>query len=316
MSFNVAGLQPYTDQLSTDLITRAVLKPSSVPKLTILPGRTAGTSAINILGAGVSITDYECGYAGATGNTTIFTQQNLVIADKQLKEIMCVSDLRQYWQSSVMGATAYSNETPIFEEAITDLKVREINKYIENTIWQGDGNTLDGLIDQTSVGAGAIDGTSFAAGFASASTAYAAFWNLLDAYGAANPALIQEDNLTLYCSAITYSRLTQSLLDKGNSILGQYQNINNVSGSPENSFTFPGTNVTIFLASGIVDLGSPAVPTVILAPRKYLYYGVGLEGDQDRFRFFYDPSEDNIKFASAFRMGTAALANQCISTVA
>jgi len=58
MSFNVAGLQPYTDQLSTDLIIRAVLKPQSVQNLTIKPNLTAGTTALNILGAGVSVQDY------------------------------------------------------------------------------------------------------------------------------------------------------------------------------------------------------------------------------------------------------------------
>jgi hypothetical protein len=316
MSFNVAGLQPYTDQLSTDLIIRAILKPQSVQNLTVKADLTAGTTSINILGAGVSVQDYECGFAGATGNTTIFTQQPLTVATKQLKEIMCVNTLREYWISSVMSASAYANETPVFEQQIADLKVREINKYIEQTIWAGDGNTLDGLIDQTSVGSGAIDGTSFAADFSSATAAYDGFWGMVDALATANPAVLQEDDLIMYVSYATYSKLVQSLQGKGNSILLQYPNISNVSGSPENSFIFPGTNIRVFAAPGIVDLGSPASPTVILGPKKYAFFGTGLRDDQDKFRFYYDPSEDNIKFLAAWRMGTAALANQFISTVA
>lgn len=316
MSFNVAGLQPYTDQLSTDLIIRAVLKPQSVQNLTIKPNLTAGTTALNILGAGVSVQDYECGFAGATGNTTIFTQQNLVVATKQLKEIMCVEPLREYWISSVMSASAYANETPVFEQQIADLKVREINKYIETTIWAGDQNLLDGLVSQTSVSSGAIDGTAFASDFTSATAAYDGFWGMVDALAAANPAVLQEDDLIMYVSYATYSKLVQSLQAKGNSILLQYPNISNVSGSPENSFIFPGTNVKVFAAPGIVDVGSPAVPTVILGPKKYAFFGTGLNNDQDKFRFYYDPSEDNIKFLAAWRMGTAAIANQFISTVA
>lgn len=316
MSFNVAGLQPYTDQLSTDLIIRAVLKPQSVQNLTVRPNLTAGTSAINILGAGVSVQDYECGFAGASGNTTIFTQQNLVVATKQLKEIMCVEPLREYWISSVMSASAYANETPVFEEQIANLKVKEINKYIEQTIWAGDGNTLDGLVDQTSISAGAIDGSAYASDFLSATGAYDGFFGLVDTLASANPAVLQEDDLIMYVSYATYSKLVQSLQAKGNSILLQYPNISNVSGSPENSFIFPGTNIKVFAAPGIVDYGSPVVPTVVLGPKKYAFFGTGLNNDQDKFRFYYDPSEDNIKFLAAWRMGTAAIANQFVSTVA
>ena len=320
MSFNVAGLQPYTDQLSQDLIIRAVLKPQSVQNLTIRPNLTAGTSAINILGATVDVQDYACGFTGGqtNGNTTVFTQQNLVVATKSLKEIMCVEPLREYWISSVMSASAYANETPVFEEQIANLKVREINKYIEQTLWTGDGagGVLDGLIEQTSVGSGAIDGTSFATGFSSSTGAYAAFYGMVDKLAEENPAVLQEDDLIMYVSYATYSKLVQSLQATGNSLLLQYPNISNVSGSPENSFIFPGTNIKVFAAPGISDLGSPVVPTVILGPKKYAFFGTGLNNDQDKFRFYYDPSEDNIKFLAAWRMGTAAIANQFISTVA
>ena len=47
MSFNISSLPAYTDQLSTDLITRAILKPQTVNNLTVKAGLTAGTTAIN-----------------------------------------------------------------------------------------------------------------------------------------------------------------------------------------------------------------------------------------------------------------------------
>lgn len=317
MSFNLGGLTPYTDQLSTDLITRAVLKPQSVSNLTVQAGKTAGTSAINILGVTTDIKDYACGFgAGQVGtNSTVFTQQNLVVATKMLKEDLCPQVLRDYWISSQMNPSAYQESVP-FEQAIADLKVREINKYIEQTIWAGDGNTLDGLVFQTSVAEGGIDGTSVASDFASASTAYQAFWDLIDLYSSANSALLQMDDLVAYVSYATYSKLVQALQAKGNAILLQYPNISNVSGSPENSFIWPGTNIKVFAAPGITDSGSPVSPTVILGPKQYAFFGTGLMDDQDKFRFYYDPSQDNVKFLAGFRMGTAAIANQFISTVA
>ena len=317
MSFNLGGLQPYTDQLSTDLITRAVLKPSSVSALTVRGGLTAGTTAINILGANPDIKDYACGFgAGQVGNnTTIFTQQDLVVATKMMKEELCPNTLRDYWLSSQMSVSAYQESVP-FEQAIADLKVREINKYIEQKIWNGDGSTLDGLVFQTSVAEGGIDATSIAADFASATTAFQAFWDLIDIVSSSNQALLQEDDLYCYVSAATYSKLVQALQNKGNSILLQYPQVNNVTGSPINEFVWPGTNVVVRLAPGIVDTGSPLAPTVILGPKKYAFFGTGLMDDQDKFRFYYDPSQDNVKFLSAFRMGTAAIANQFASTVA
>ena len=317
MSFNLGGLTPYTDQLSTELVTRAVLKPQSVSNLTVRPNLTAGTTSINILGVNADIKDYACGFgAGQVGtNSTIFTQVPLVNVQKMMKEDLCPQVLRDYWLSSQMSPSSYQETVP-FEQAIADLKVRTIQKYIEETIWQGDGNDLDGLIDQISVTNGAISGVSAASDFASASTAYAGFFKLVDALALANPAVLQEDDLICYVSYATYSKLVQGLQAKGNSILLQYPNISNVSGSPENSFIFPGTNIKVFAAPGIVDLGSPVVPTVILGPRKYAMFGTGILGDESKFRFFYDPSVDIVKFYSAFSMGTAAISNQFISTVA
>ena len=319
MSFNLDGLQPYTDQLSTDLITRAVLKPQTVQNVTIRAGLTAGTTALNILGVVPDVLDYACGFgAGEVGdNETVFTQQNLVVATKMMKEILCPNTLRQYWLSSQMSASAYQETVP-FEQAIADLKVRNINKYIEQTVWAGDGGDLDGLLYQTSVTAGAISASGLDTAW-TASTAYANFYAMIDALAAQNPAVLQEDDLIAYVSYKTYSVLVQALQAKGNSILLQYPNINNVSGSPENSFIWPGTNIKVFAAPGLVDGSGKSY--VVIGPKKYAFFGTGLmnsslDGDQDKFRFFYDPSTDSVKFFSAFRMGTAAIANQFISTVA
>ena len=318
MSFNLNGLQPYTDQLSDDLISRAVLKAQTVENLTVRAGLMTGTTAINILGTNVDVLDYACGFGpGEVGtNSTIFTQQNLVVATKMVKEVLCPNTLREYWLSYYMSSPAAIQESVPFEQAIADLKVKYMNKYIEQTIWAGDGNQLDGLKYQTSVSAGAIDGTSFASDFTSASTAYAAFWSMVDALAAANPAVLQEDDLICYVSYSTYSKLVQALQGKGNAILLQYPNISNVSGSPENSFIWPGTNIKVFAAPGIVDAGSPAVPTVVLGPKKYAFFGTGLINDDSKFRMFYDPSTDSVKFLAGFRLGTAAIADQFISTVA
>lgn len=309
MSFNLSGLSLYTDELSTDLISRAILKPQSVEYLTVRPGLTAGTTAINILGGVTDITDISCGFGAAEvgSNTTAYTQVDLCVLGKQLKEKLCPDDLRDYWLSSQMSPSAYQESVP-FEVAVADYKVKQIGQYIENTIWQGDGvsgSCLTGLLDQISVANGATDGTAFT-GLWAVANAVANAWGMIDLLP---NAVKQEDDLVMYMSLNQYSRLVQGLLAEGNSILTQYPNIQNGTGSGAQFFQFPGTNVTVF--------GAPGINTnqVIVGPKKYAFMGTGLIDDQDNFRFYYDPSEDIVKFMSKFRMGTAALADQFVSNV-
>jgi hypothetical protein len=312
MSFNLSGLSTFVDQTSqTDLIVKALLKPQTVNNLTVKAGLTAGTTNLNILDANVDILDATCGFgAGQVGtNTTIFTQLPVIVQAKMLKEQLCYESLYDTWLSSQMSASAYQETVP-FEEAIANLKIKEINKYVEQVCWAGDGSTLDGLLFQTSVAEGAVDGTAYSTAWTSGN-AVANMWAMIDLLPVA---LKQEDDLIAYVSYSTYSKLTQGLIATGNSILLQYPNINNVAGQAESSFIFPGSNVKIFAAPGLVDPAGDSA--VILGPKKYAYFATGILDDKDTFRFYYDPSQDVVNFMSKFRLGTAAYASQFVSTVA
>ena len=308
MSFNLSGLSAYTDQLSTDLITKAILKPQSVGYLTVRPGLTAGTTAINILGGVIDIKDSTCGFgAGQVGNnTTAYTQIDLVVQSKMLKEQLCPEDLRNYWLSAYMNPSAYQESVP-FEVAIADYKVRSISAYIETTLWNGDGANLDGLLAQINVANGAVNGSAYGGAWTS-STAVDNMWGLIDLLPTA---LKQEDDLVAYMSYAQYSKLTQGLIATGNSILLQYPNISNTAGtSAASTFVFPGTNVTVFAAPGI------NTNEVIVGSKKYAFMGTGLIDDQDAFKFYYNPADDIVNFMSKFRLGTAALADQFVSSSA
>jgi len=309
MSFNLSGLSTYTDQLSTDLISAALLKSYSVNMLTLRAGLTAGTTAINVLNSTVDIKDSTCGFgSGQTGtNSTNFSQIDLVVQSKMLKEQLCPEDLRTYWLSSQLSPSAYLESVP-FEKMIADNKVNNIAQYIENTVWQGDGGNLDGLMAQITVANGAIDGTALAGPLA-VNTADATIWGLIDLLP---NALKQEDDLVMYMSYSNYSIAVQALQAKGNAIIAQYPNISNAAGvMGASSFVWPGTNVTIFAAGGINDNEA-----IFLGPKKYAFFGTGLLDDQDKFKFYYDPSQDIVNFMAKFRLGTAAYASQFVSTLA
>lgn len=313
MSFNLALLPAYTDQLSTDLISAALLKPQTVQHLTVLPGKTAGSSAINLLNSTPYILDSTCGFSvaqtgpgGATGNTTTFSQLELVVQDKMMKEELCPTDLRSVWLSSQLSPSAYLESVP-FEAQIANNKVNNIKQYIENTVWQGDGGNLDGLLAQATIANGCIGATAGVTVPLAVGTAFASIWNI---YGALSNALKQEDDLVMYMSMTNYAIAVRSLMAEGNALITQYPNITNASGSAPMSFIWPGTNMTIFAAPGL-----NSNTHIIVGPKKYAYFGTGLMDDEDRFRFFYDPSIDVVKFMAKFRLGTSIYASQFASTI-
>jgi hypothetical protein len=314
MSFNLAGLSPYTDQLSTELVSKALLKPFTVQYLTILAGKTAGTSAINLLNSNPYIIDATCGFGaaqvgpgGATGNSTAFSQLTLVVQSKMLKEQLCPEDLRNYWLSSQLSPSAYAESVP-FEEQIANNKVNNIAQYVENTIWAGDGGSLEGLLAQATVADGCIGGTG--AGIVVPLVVATAFDTIWGIYNKLTNALKQEDDLVMYMSMTNYAIAVQSLLNKGNALVTQYPNISNATGNTPQAFTWPGTTMTIFGAPGLTSNSH-----IILGPKKYIFFGTGLLDDADNFKFYYDPSQDVVNFMSKFRMGTAVYASQFVSTI-
>jgi len=314
MSFDLSGLQAYTDQLSTDLVSEALLKSYSVQMLTVLPGKTAGTTAINLLNSNPYIIDQTCGFGaaqvgpgGATGNSTVFDQIDLVVQAKMLKEQLCPSDLYNVWISSQLSPSTYLESVP-FEEQIARNKVNNIAAYIENTIWQGDGGSINGLLAEATVANGAIGGTG--AGITvplAVGTAFASIWGIINKL---SNALKQENDLVMYMSYTNYQIAIQSLLAQGNSLLTQYPNIMNATGDSPSTFVWPGTNVTLYAAGGINNNNH-----IILAPKKYMFFGTGLLDDQDNFKFYYDPSQDVVNFRSSFKLGVNCYTSQVVSTI-
>ena len=308
MSFNLGSLPAYTDQLSTDLISAALLKSFTTDFVTIEAGKTAGTSAINVMNSTVDIKDATCGFSGTeTGNNaTVFSQIPLVVGSKMLKEQMCPEDLRSKWTSSQLGAAA-NQETVPFAELIAENKMSNIAKYVENTIWQGDGANLLGLLAQTTNANGSINSAGAYTAWTS-STAISEFWLNVSSL---TPALQTEDDLVMYTSYANYQALVAALINTGASVIGQFAQVSNASGvNAPSSFVFPGTNITVFAAPGINDAAR-----VILAPKKYIFFGTGLLDEMDTFKFYYNEADDIMNFNAKFRLGTAVYVSQVVSNL-
>jgi hypothetical protein len=256
----------------------------------------------------VDILPATCGFAaGQLGtNATVFSQIPLVVASKMLKEQLCPEDLRSKWTSSQLGAAA-NQETVPFAELIANNKIANIAKYVENTIWQGDGATLTGLLTQTTNANGSINSAGAYTQWTT-STAIAEFWLNV---GSLTSDLQTEDDLILYTSYANYQALVAALINTGASVIGQFAQVSNAAGvNAPSSFVFPGTNITVFAAPGINDAAR-----VIIAPKKYIFFGTGLLDEMDTFKFYYNQADDIMNFNAKFRLGTAVYASQVVSNL-
>ena len=314
MSFDLSGLPAFVDQSSTQLISAALLKPASVNNLTILAGRQAGTSSINLLNSNPYIIDTTCGFGvaqtgpgGATGNTTVFDQIDLVIQSKMLKEQLCPSELYDSYLTMQLTPSAYLESIP-FEQQVIQNKIDNLSQFVENTIWQGDGGTLDGLLAQGTVANGCIGGTG--AGIVVPFVKATAFDSMFGIINKLSNALRQESDLVAYMSYTNYQVLVQSVMAQGNSLITQYPNIGNVAGDIESSFIFPGTKCKIFAAPGL-----NTNTHILVGPKKYIYFGTGLLDDADKMRAYYEPATDTYNLMGKFRLGTAIYPSQFVSTV-
>ena len=294
MAFNLATLTPFTDEVSFGLISEAVLGAQILKYAQCRPGFSAGTVAINILTSDLAVDDASCGWN--PGGTSSFTQVDLTIVDKQVKESYCPEDLRAYWLSSQLSAGGQLDTVP-FADAIAALKVKQIQKYVETIIFQGDGGNLTGLIADITHGNGAN----------AQSGAPAAAWTAANALTQAQAVVsglpsqvLDRGDLIMYMSFASFRALNQALV---NANLFHYTAGDRGTGNSlaNQTIIIPGTNV---LAVPFVGMGSSN--RVICGPSEYLIIGTGLTGDYDAMDIFYDKYNDVVKFMSKFRVGAKA----------
>ena len=162
MAFDLTALSTYTDELSLELIAKAVLTTDLMEEIDVRSGLSAGTVAINLMDGDLNVADLACGW-NPSGDVN-FSQVDITIRDKQVKMELCPEDLRQYWISQRMAASAHAEEVP-FAETIASYYVERVKKYNETFLISGDGTAdggYDGCYSRLAIGSGVINYTQIA----------------------------------------------------------------------------------------------------------------------------------------------------------
>lgn len=282
MAFNLTALNTYTDELSLDLIAKAVLTTDLMNEIDVRSGLQAGTVAINLMDGDLNVADLNCGW-NPSGDVN-FSQVDITIRDKQVKQELCPQDLRQYWLSQKMGAGANQEEVP-FEEVIAGYYVERIKKHNEGFLINGDG-TAQGIKGQVTGANGAAVSAAPAAW--TVSNAVEQALNIFDAIG---EEVKDREDLVMLVSPANFNTLRRALVA---------QNYFHYDQGDGRTLELPGTNITVVKTSGLV--GSDYVAA---GPAGFIVAGTGLEDDQSTIQFFYDKGEDIVKFIAKWRLGVA-----------
>lgn len=285
MAFDLAGLSAYTDELSFELISKAVLTTDLMENINVRTGLAAGTVAINLMDGDLNVSDRSCGFT-PSGDIN-FTQVDITIVDKQIKMTVCPNDLREYYLSQQMSpsAVAGGEEVP-FETVIADYYIKKIKNYNEGFLINGDG-TVNGIKQQVTAANGANVPSTPVAWTPTNAVAQA-----LDIYDKIGDAVIDREDLIMVMSPANYRTLTRAL------VAANLFHYNSVDG---NEITFlPGTNVKLIKSSGLV--GSDYV---FAGPAEFVVAGTGLTDDMSSFAMMYDPYEDIVKVRAYWRLGVA-----------
>ena len=282
-SFNIAALlQNYTDQLSMDLMAKAVLNTNLLQYTDLRTGMTSGSFQINLVDAALPVTALACGGYPGDGQV-VYTQVPVTIDSLQSKTTLCPEDLRSVYQSAFMSAGTGNDFIP-FEEVISESYAAKLTKATEDYLINGFGTTL-GLKGQITAAAGATVPAA-----AAAWTVANAVEQALDLYDAIDESVINRDDIIIVCSPANYRTLVRALVAQN---LYHYNSV-----EANEIMILPGTNIKVVMSSGLVGSNN-----VFAGPGKFIVAATGLQDELDSFRFQYSVSADAVLFKAAWRIG-------------
>ena len=282
--FNIAALPAYTDELSMDLIAKAVLDTDLLQYTDLRTGFTSGAFTINLVDAELPVSALSCGGYPGDGQV-VYTQVPVTIESLQSKTQLCPEDLRSVYQSAFMSAGTGNDFIP-FENIISESYAKKLTKATEDFLINGFSTTL-GLKGQIT---GANGATVPAA--AAAWTVNNAVDQALDLYDAIDESVINRDDIIIVCSPANYRTLVRALVA---------QNLYNympVAAGGNEVMLLPGTNAKVVMSSGLVGSNY-----AFAGPSKMIIAATGLQDELDSFKFVYSNSLDAMLFKAAWRIG-------------
>lgn len=298
--FVVSSLTDYTNELSRDLVAKAVGKARTLDFINIRTN-IKREEAINIIDSTITVAAGGSCSVTSAGDST-YSQVMLTVDQLQIFEKLCAEQLEDKWVGMYMKPGSYQDELP-FAEAWMAEKVEKVGKIIDTIMWQGNkaagsGNLAlsNGFLKVASDATGTVDLTTSATSFTAANIIAT-----VDAAVDAIPADARDmSDLTLFVSRSVFDTYVRACRNANYFHFNPEEMVSGVA-------TIPGTNVKIVATVGLAGAttGSPAYPQYLLAPASYLYFGTDLVSDYAGFDGWYSKDDQAFKILMKWKQGVA-----------
>lgn len=304
MAFSVGTLANYTKENVQPLLTSAVLGSKTAQLL-----KDAGQILVDIKSSEkLPIMDTDaffqsgdsCGF-NASG-TTSFTQRTLTVGKLKVNESLCVRDLEsKFLQQALPAGSNY--DSMVFAEAYTNRKAEKIAAQLEVATWQGDTasangnlNKFDGFLKQITAAGNAVVDANTTTYFGTPATSITAanVVNVFDAVYKAIPAeIVAKDDVVIFCGMDVFRTYTIALK---NANMFHYR----VDQKADAEFFLPGTTIRVMALQGLNGTSK-----IVAGQISNFFIGTDLLDEQyNRFKIWYDESDDLVKTSVHWKYGT------------
>ena len=275
-AWNVSGLSTYVKENRDEILRKVILEGDTISKMAKQLGIKTkerlhyfNLDPIFQDGAG-------CGFS-AQGSTNL-TEKDIEVAPVKVNMEWCNDDLLGKFAEYLVrfGANANAEELA-FEQMIADELIKNINKSMEEAVWQADttntGRTdlFDGLLAQAEA-----DNATIKVNFGTGDTLY-------DKVKAVIMEIPEEilDNAVVFVSPANFRSLVFELLE-----------MNNFHIEPEEiekgEFYFPGTTIPVHKTMGLIGVDDK----IYASTWENMVYGTDMLNDKEELRFWFSDDDD------------------------
>lgn len=280
MAINVSALSAYVEEQRLPLIRKTIFAAPSVKFFNLQTG-IKHSAALNILNTTVAFGDgATCGWDEA--GTSAFSQRVLEVGNFKVNMSFCDKAMLKYWNGYEVRVAAGQKSLP-FEEDFVAGVIDGIKDKMERNIWQGvkANDRMDGILTILAGEQSVIEPT-----VPQAATTYE---KALLVYKAIPAAIL--DRAEIFMGVDDFRDLVLELTAKN---LYHY--------SPEvdarMEIVLPGTSTRVHGVSGLNGTSK-----MVAAKPENIYYGVDMEGDDEKFDLWYSQDNQEFRLAINFNAG-------------
>jgi hypothetical protein len=291
--YDVTTIGNYVDQVGGELLAKALIG-ATTPKYVNVRTGIKGTQALNLLNSTAYFQDGTCGWTNS--GVTEFTQTYITTCPTKYNEALCYKDLFDTYQSMLM-APGQTQESVPFEQQIADLKVKEIQQYIEQQLWQATTGTscFNGFKTLISTG---TTGVANSSGVTFTTAAYGVSGNPITEIDKLINVLsddaMSRDDLRVFMSFVNFRKYVQALTQAN--FFANYIGSADITANME--AVHPNTNVKI-----VPTIGLNGSNKVVIGPAEYMVVGFDLLSDHEKLAIWYSKDFDEIRFRANFNYG-------------